>query len=102
MTHNFQNPYPFMGQAPAEGRSLVFLVSIRRNFITPVSHQNDLLQRMGIMLMTPDEAAVCAPARAVGPLPPMPLPQPPNLLAAGDRRFFPRRVQGEILRDNCR
>lgn len=100
MTHNFQNPYPFMGQAPAEGRSLVFLVAIRRNFIAPVSHQNDLLQRMGIMLMTPDEAAVYPPGRAVGPLPSMPAPQPPTLLTAGDRRFFPRRVQGEILRDN--
>jgi hypothetical protein len=101
MTHNFQNPYPFMGQALAEGRSLVFLVAIRRNFIAPVSHQNDLLQRMGIMLMTPDEAAVYPPGRAVGPLPPMPAPQPPTLLTAGDRRFFPRRVQGEILRDNA-
>jgi hypothetical protein len=79
MTHNFQNPYPLTGQAPAEGRSLVFLVA-SRNSITPVSRQIDLLQRMGIMLMTPDEAAVYPPAHAIG--------------------FLPRWVQGEILRDN--
>lgn len=99
MTCTFQNPYPFMGQAPAEGRGLVFLVAIRRNFIAPVSHQNDLLQRMGIMLMTPDEAAGYPPGRAVGPLPSMPAPQPPTSLTAGDRRFLPRPVHGEILRD---
>jgi hypothetical protein len=69
MTHNFRNPPPFMGHVPAEGRGLAFLVAIRRNFISPVSHQNDLLQRMGIMLMTPDEAAVYPPGRTVGPLP---------------------------------
>jgi hypothetical protein len=57
MTRNFQNLYPFMGQASAEGRSLVFLMAIRRNSVAPVSYQNDLLQRMGIMLMTRDEAA---------------------------------------------
>ena len=99
MTHNFRNPPPFRGHAPAEGRGLAFLVAIRRNFISPVSHQNDLLQRMGIMLMTRDEAAGYPPGRAVGPLPPMPAPQPPTLLTAGDRRFLPRRVHGEILRD---
>jgi len=99
MTHNFQNTYPFMGQASADGRGLVFLVAIRRNFSAPVSHQNDLLQRMGLMLMTPDEAAVYPPGRAVGPLPPMPAPPQPPMLIAGDRRFLPRRVQGEILRD---
>jgi hypothetical protein len=97
MTHNFRNPPPFRGHAPAEGRGLVFLVAVRRNSISPVSHQNDLLQRMGIMLMTPDEAAGYPPGRAVGPLPPMPAPQPPTLLTPGDRRFLPRRVQGEIL-----
>jgi hypothetical protein len=101
MTRTFQNPYPFMGHAPAESRNMVFLVAIRHNFIPPVSHQNDLLQRMGIMLMTPDEAAVYPPAHAVGPLPPMLAPQPPTLLTARDRRFLPRRVQGEILRDNA-
>jgi hypothetical protein len=99
MTHNFQNPYPLTGQAPAEGRSLVFLVA-SRNSITPVSRQIDLLQRMGIMLMTPDEAAVYPPAHAVGALPPVPALQPPIVPTAGDRRVLPRRVQGEIIRDN--
>jgi hypothetical protein len=99
MTHNFRNPPPFMGHAPTEGRGLVFLVAIRRNFISPVSHQSDLLQRMGVMLMTPDEAAVYPLGRTVGPLPSVPAPEPPTSLTARDRRFLPRPVHGEILRD---
>jgi hypothetical protein len=109
MTQRFGHPgfanKPYNGSAgledsPANGHVLAFLVALQRHPPPPTFHGRNLLQRMRVMVLAAGKPAAFDPSDLViGPLPEALPPMPPALPIPGHIPLYPRRVQGEILRD---